>query len=163
MYKVNENVLYTLHGLCKITEISEKCVSGVKTQYYHLKPIYDEASTIFIPVDNENLTIKMHALLTESELQQVIEQVPSETYEWIENEGLRKQLYKELLNEGNRENLIRMVKTLFIRQELQRQNKKTLSVADKYFLKIAEKSLSEELAFVLKIDRNQVPNLIRSI
>lgn len=62
MYQRGEVVLYSAHGVCRITDIVRKTMAGETAEYYVLQPIYEEGSTLFLPTGNEKLTAKMRRI-----------------------------------------------------------------------------------------------------
>ena len=155
-YKVNDTILYGTHGVCRITEISERQFHDECREYYVLKPIYDDKATLFVPVMNERLVDKMRRVLTAAEIHELIEKMADENTIWIENESVRKEKYKEVLSQGDRVELVRLVKTLYHHQEEQRAKGKKLHMADERFMKDAERMLHAEFAHVLNIKYEQV-------
>lgn len=156
MYGVNDTILYGAYGVCKITAIQEKDMDGSNREYYVLKPIYDDASTIFLPVDNEKAAEKMRRVLSADEIHLLIQTMPDENTIWIENENKRKEEYKNILMNNDRSALIRLIKTLYIRRREQMEKGKKLHVLDERFMNQAEKLLYEEFAHVLDLKREQV-------
>jgi CarD family transcriptional regulator len=149
-------VLYGVQGLCRIAEISERDFTGKRTEYYVLKPVYDEKATIFIPVQNEALIQKMRRILSSDEIYDLIRNMPAEETIWIENENARRERYKQILSGGDRAELIQLIKTLYQRQQSQKAKGKKLHVTDDRFMREAEKMLYEEFAHVLNISPEQV-------
>jgi Transcriptional regulators, similar to M. xanthus CarD len=156
VYQVGDIVLYSSHGVCKVVEIVERDLSGNRIKYYVLKPIYDNNSTVFIPVNSEALTSKMRDVLSLDEVQVLIEEIPNKTTIWIDNENARRDRYKEIVAGGNRTELVQLIKTLYQTQQVQRESGKKLHLSDERFMKDAEKMLYEELAHVLDIECSQV-------
>ena len=77
-----------------------------KKNYLVLKPLNGDKSTFYVPVDNENLLSKMRKLLSEDEINQLIDSMPTEKILWINNERERKErllsLYKWLNHRNNK-------------------------------------------------------------
>lgn len=164
MYQVNDAVLYGAQGVCRIVEIAEKDFGGTSREYYVLKPVFHESSTIFVPVTNEALTAKMKRILSVEEIHGLIHGMPEEASIWIENDAVRKEKYKELLMSGDRMALIRLIKTLHQHQEQLQARGKKLHAADERIFRDAERMLYEEFAHVLKIKKEQVvPFIIEEI
>jgi len=155
-YKVNETIIYGTHGVCKITEISERNFGDESMEYYTLKPIFDKKSTLFVPVNNEKLLGKMRQVLTVEEIYDLIKEMPDENTIWIQNESERKNKYKEILSKGNRKDLVRLIKTLYKHQLEQQEKGKKLHLADERIMKDAEQMLHAEFAHVLEIQYEQV-------
>ncbi|MDR1621700.1 MAG: hypothetical protein LBS00_04930 [Synergistaceae bacterium] len=164
-YKANDVVLYATHGVCEISEITEMDIRGTPCIYYVLKPLYyDNECTIFVPVNSETLTAKMRRLLSVNEIHALIGSMPDKNTIWIEDEALRNKSYEEILDGGDRTELIKLVKTLYFRQESKKSKNQSLRVTDKRFMKDAERMLYEEFAHVLRIEPKQVlPFIIEQI
>uniref|UniRef100_UPI0006D078A4 hypothetical protein n=1 Tax=Clostridium sp. NkU-1 TaxID=1095009 RepID=UPI0006D078A4 len=88
----------------------------------------------------------------------LVKKMSGKDYIWVKDNRKRKELYGQILADGNRSELIKMIKTLRChKQELKSINKdKRLQNADECFLKDAEKTLCEEFAYVLSIKREEV-------
>ncbi|WP_040197362.1 CarD family transcriptional regulator [Candidatus Soleaferrea massiliensis] len=156
MYEINDTVLYGGHGVCRIVEIEERDLCGNRMEYYILKPVYDEKSTVFVPVHNEALTTKMRRILSVDEIYALIASMPNEDSKWIENENERKEKYREIISCGDRIQLIRAIKALYQHQQEQQARGRKLHLADERFFKEAEKMLYDEFALVLHIKPEQV-------
>lgn len=157
MYQVEDAVLYGMQGVCEIEAIEEKEFFGEKRMYYVMRQVYQNASTIYIPVDNENLVSKMRKVLSEEEIKQLILGMPEEKTKWIANDAVRKEKFKGVLQGGKREELIALIKSVYLhKQKLLEEGKKKLHVADENAMKDAERLLYDEFAYVLKLERNEV-------
>ena len=156
LFQINDMVLYSIYGICKIIDITKRDLCGKPMEYYVLQQIYDNKSMLFIPTHNSELTAKMKEILSPSEIYSMIRLMPHEKTIWIQNEALRKQKYAEILKNGDRAELIRMIKTLYLHKKSQIEKGKKMHVADERFLNEAEKLLHEEFAHVLHIKREQV-------
>ncbi|MDR1731696.1 MAG: hypothetical protein LBR61_06330 [Synergistaceae bacterium] len=156
MYSVNDTVLYGGLGLCRIMEVSEKNLRGKTLEYYVLKPLSDEKSTIFVPVNNETATANLRPVLSMEEIQDLIRTMPDETSIWIDDEAVRRGEYQKILETGDRKELIRLIKTLYLRRKSQKEKGKELHLTDRRFLREAEKMLHEEFAHVLNLRLEEV-------
>lgn len=116
MRSVGELVVYGASGVCRIEDIREESFSGSARCYYILHPITEQGnSRIFIPVDNEKLVGDMRDLLQAEELYEMVARVEpfSLTAEWPQDGRMRSKLCRDILASGDREQLIRIVKTVF--------------------------------------------------
>jgi CarD family transcriptional regulator len=156
VYGVNDTVLYKAHGVCRITAITEKEINGRSQEYFVLKPVFDDKSTIFLPVQNKKTSERMRRVLSADEIYSLIKAMPNERTIWIDNESDRKQQYKKIIAGGDRTALVSLIKTLYLHQQEQRVIGKKFHVSDENFMKDAEKMLYEEFAHVLDINRDQV-------
>ena len=156
MYKVNDTVLYNTHGVCKIVGISEKDFGGNHAECYALKPVYHDKSMVFIPVNSSNALSKMHRILSVDQIYSLIKAIPDEKTVWIQDKDQRKEYYEKVLSGEDREELIKLIKTLHIYHQSLIQNGKKMHTIDRYFMKEAEKKLHEEFAYVLNIKPEEV-------
>lgn len=161
MFSKDDIVMYASQGVCKITDITTKEVCGQKIEYYVLKPIYSDTALLYIPIANEKLASQLRRVLTKDEIIDLIKSLKEEDVEWIENENMRKEKYKELLSCGDRRGLIGMIRTLYIHKEKLSEHGKKLHIVDERFFKDAEKILYDEFALVLDIKTDEVLPFIK--
>lgn len=160
MFQVNDTIMYGTQGICTIVDIAEKDFMGTKKLYYVLKPMGDKAATLFAPVHNEKVESKMRRILTEEEIYQLIESMPNEETQWIENENQRKEQYKRIILGGNHAELIRMIKALYLHKQEREADGKHLYLSDERFFKEAERILYDEFQYVLNVKREDLMPLI---
>lgn len=149
MFQVNDVILYRSQGVCKIADIEEKTVSGVKRAYFVLKPVNDKGATIYAPTDNAHVLNKMRRLLSKEEIHKLIDSMPEENAVWIENENQRKEQYKSILANGDHASLIQMVKAIYAHKQAREAEGKRLHMSDERFFKDAEQMLYNEFQYVL--------------
>lgn len=159
-HAVNEFVVYGADGICEITEICKRKFGRQYIDYYTLKPVYDDKSAIYIPVDNEKLVEKMRRVMSKQELFDLIASLPEKGDLWIEDDRERQEKYKTIIGNGNREELFVLIKTLFEKRRELAEIGRKLHVADERALRDAQKLLHEELAHILGIDRSKVVDFI---
>lgn len=151
MFKVNDVITYGTQGVCKIVDIEEKTVSGAKKKYYVLKPIKDQCSTIYAPIDNEHVSKKMRRLLTKDEINNLIDSMPDEKTDWISNDNERKECYNGILASGDHLELIKMIKAIYAHKKEREADGKRLHMSDEHFFKAAEQILYNEFQYVLDL------------
>lgn len=150
MYKVNEYVIYR-KDVCKIIGIKEKN----NINYYILVPIDDNSLKIEIPIDNNILK----SLISKEEANKLIQKIPNiKPIEYndktIENE------YKQLLSTGSKEDLIKIIKTAYLKNKEQIDNKKKISDKNNNYFNKAEKILYNELSIILNMTYEETKNHI---
>ena len=155
MYKVNDTVLYDIQRVCRIVEITEKKMGDSRMEYYVLKPVYDDKATMFVPVHNKTATTKMRSVLSADEIRSLVRTEPEEDCDWLYDDNLFRDRYKEILARGDRTELLRLIKALHRYQCRQRKQGRP-HVAKEGFLKDAAKMLYEEFSYVLNIEREQM-------
>ena len=155
-FEVGNTVIYGIHGVCQITEITTKEFMGALADYYCLTPLNDKRSTVYIPCDNDRLTDKIKRIMSADEIYSLINTMRNEEDIWIDDPHERKKRYSEIIGSGDRHALVRLIKTLYNRREKQTACGKKLHLADEGFLRDAEKLLYDEFAHVLSITKDQV-------
>ena len=72
MFQMGQALTYGASGICRFDGIiSQK--SGKKiVWYYVLKPVYNQGSTVFVPVDNEKLVARIRPVLSQQEVMDMI-------------------------------------------------------------------------------------------
>lgn len=143
MFNINDHVVYK-KDVCIIKDIKENHLDN--SSYYVLVPITDESLKIEVPTTNRLGYLRN--LISENEIQSIIQNIPNiptidENNRLIENE------YKELLRSGSFEDLIKIIKTTYLRNKERTNNKKKLSDKDNTYFELAEKYLYTEFSIVL--------------
>lgn len=160
MYKTNETVLHANYGICKISEITRQVINGSSVECYTVKPLYDNQCRFLIAANNQKATQKIQRVLSRRELEALIQTMSTESTIWIENATLRKKRYEEILENGDRQELVQLIKTLYLRQQTLQEKGKKLQTADERSLQMAEKLLHDEISHVLHIQRDHVRSFI---
>lgn len=160
MFQTGDAVLYGMNGVCRISDVSSQSFGGVSAEYYVLHPINNEAATVFVPTGSDGLVRKMRPVLTREQICELIRSMPEETPIWVENENQRRMVYREILENGDRTAIVRVLKTLHQHREEQVSRGKKLRMTDERVFRDAERLLYDEFAFVLAIGRDEVPSFI---
>ena len=160
MFKVNDYIMYGTTGVCKVIEIKkEKFLGKEEREYYVLEPVYSKNTVIKIPVDNT--TIRMRELLSKEAIEELINIVPNADTTWIEDDRIRNEQFKSMLKSGDCEELITLIRTIYLGKKTKKSIGKKLYKGDDEIMQAAEKILNEELAFILDIAPEEVPNYIK--
>ena len=155
MYKVNDYVMYN-HNVCKVSKIKRNYMNG--SDYYILTPISDESLVISLPTENKLGLIK--DVLSKTDALKLIDNIknidplPNLNDKIIENE------YKKLLKNYTHEDLIKVIKTCYLRNKERIDNGKKISEKDKAYFEETEKFLYNELSVSLNKTYEEIRNLI---
>lgn len=161
MYNVNDTVVYGSNGVCVITAIEERDFSGENIEYYILQPVGSPRNTFYVPTTNSVLTNKLKKIYSRNEIDSLISTMSGKSSLWIDDAVKRKEVYRKIIEDGNRNELFCMIKTLYEKHtELVQQHRKLYSTDEK-FLKAAENILYDEFAYSLNISRDEVPDYIK--
>lgn len=163
MYQIGDCFLYGREGVCTITDIVTRKIKGEEKKYYVLVP-QDHHITIFIPVDNKQAVLKMRQVLSKEAIYKLIKAMPDNETIWIEDKNVRKQKYNNIIVNGNHEQLVKLIKILYLQREKQLKLGKNFHVQDQQFFDACEKILYDEFSTILNIELDQVvPFIINTI
>ena len=155
MYKIDDFVVYR-HDVCKIKDIRENKLTG-KT-YYVMTPLDDESLIIDIPIEDKMGFLR--DIISKKDAEKLIGNIPNiEPLNGIKDKDLV-YLYKELINTGTHENLIKIIKTTYLRNEDRLNHKRKIREKDSTYFKLAEKYLYNELSISLSMTVDEVKNYI---
>lgn len=160
MLKIGETVQYFGNGLCTVDEIITEDFGSGKMDYYVLRPVMRRFNTFYIPANNQKMLLKVRRILTAEEIEQIISELSQNKTVWIEDDAERKESYRKIIADGDFCGMIKAVRSIhFHRDELKFSGRK-LHLIDEIMLKDAENILYDELALVLKIEKEDVYNYI---
>lgn len=143
MFKKNSYVVYK-RDVCKIVDIKKNSFTNLDS--YILVPLFDESLIISVPIDNKNGYLR--DLLTKNEIEKLINEIPNikpieTSLHTLENE------YRSLFHSGKHEDLVRIIKTTYLRNKERIESKRNIGEKDKEYFNKAEKYLYNELSVVL--------------
>ena len=159
MLGIGQTVLYGTNGVCKIEDITVKSVGKLKMEYYVLKPVDSDSSTLFVPTANEALVKKIRAVLSEAEIRRILCDGQA-CEDWNDNKIERSEHFIEIIARGDSAELVRMIRQLHLHAQQQLAKGKRLHISDERFLKEAEKMVCSEFSLVLNVSRDDVIELI---
>lgn len=156
MFEVGEYVVCGNKGVCLVENIARLDISGVdkEREYYILKPKYSVGSTVYVPVDSPKES--MRRVLTREEAQSLVRIIPELPLITIANEKLSEQTYRESMKTGSCEELVRIIKTIYLRKQKRIQAGRKVTAVDAKYFHMAEESLYGELAVALDMNRDDV-------
>ena len=156
MFQLGDQVIYGIHGLCRISELETRKIDRKLIEYYVLEPVEQPGTRYYIPTQNQAAVAKLQRVLTRKELDELLKTVSNSGSVWVEDENQRKQRYRELINSGDRATLIGMIRALLVHKQTQETAGKKFHLCDENFLRDAQKLLSTEFSAVLSIPPEEV-------
>ena len=163
MFQCDDYVIYSTHGVCRIVSVETRQIDRKSIDYFVLVPIYQSQSKFYIPQNNEAAVSKLRAVLSPDELQNLLLRHKNENVNWIVNEALRKNAYKELLISGDRDAILSMIIAVSNHQLAVEAEGKRIHACDENFLKDAKKMMNTEFSFVLQIPLSEVESYVEKI
>lgn len=160
MFQVNDTVSYAASGICQVLDITTQKSGKTMVQYYVLRPVYNEGSTIFVPTENEKLVGRMRQVLSRQEVLDLIHGLPETEEIWIDAESDRQSRFKEILQSGDQKRILQIIKSLHHNQRRCQKAGRKFRVSDERMMKTAEGILHEEFAYALGMPKDQVADFI---
>lgn len=161
MYSIGDLIVYGSTGVCEIIDIKERSFNKKEKGrlYYILKPLY-QGCTISVPVDNTK--VFMRPVITKEEADELIDMIPNMQVEAYHNRVLNQlaEHYNESLRTHDCSDLLELTMSIYAKKQYAEQQKRKFGVIDERYMKRAEELLFGELAAVLKIPKEEVPNYI---
>lgn len=152
MYKINDYVIYK-REVCVVKDLKK-----INNQdYYTLENKEDTSLKISIPVSQE--TQLLRHLATFDEISNTLDHINEIPTLDINERNLEEQ-YKLLLQGTTIENLIKIIKTAYIRNEIRKNNHKHLSDIDTSYQELAEQFLFNEIAYAMNISYDAAKELV---
>lgn len=150
MFKIGQYLVYR-KDVCIVKDIKKKD----EKEYYQLVPIDDDSLKIEIPTDTDCL----REVMSRKDLDSLINKIPN--IEIIDcSDKMIEFEYKQLLSTGIKEDIIKVIKTAYLRNKARLDNKKKLSEKDTNYLEKAEKLLYNEFSVVLNLTYDETKNYI---
>ena len=152
MYKINDYIIYK-RDVCKILDILPKFFKD--NDYYLLSPLSDKTLTIKVPINNKNI----RRLITKKELVEIIKKIPDIPIVDSDTKSLEN-IYKELLASESHEDLVKIIKTTYVRNKERIDNNKKTTDKDNYYFNMAEKYLYQEFQIVLNLSYDETKKYV---
>ena len=161
MFHIGDTVVCS-NGVCRIEEIGPLAGMGKSAagrSYYTLRPCFDDAARIYVPVDGDDNALRF--ALGRDEVKQLMDEIEDLDQINISDEKKREAEYKNAVNSKDPRKLIRIIKTMYFRRKARIESGKKSTAIDERYFRIAENRLYEEMALALSVDRDEVKEYIR--
>ena len=160
MFETGEYVVYGRTGICQVTGVTTMKVDGSSAErlYYVLKPGGETEGKIFTPVEGGKQVLR--AIISKEEAEQLIDEIPSIETLSIENEKFREDSYKKCIRTCECRDLLRIIKTIYLRKQARLSHGKKTTATDERYLKMAEDHLYSEFSMLLDIPKEHMAGYI---
>lgn len=133
-------------------------IKDIKNNLYVLEPIDDTTLTLQVPINSQVL----RNLIKKKDIDKLLKEIPSiDTVN--SSDRLIEQTYKELMQNGTYEDLIKIIKTTYLRNENRKNNKKKISEVDNEYFNKAENYLYNEFSIVLNLSFDETKEYVIKI
>lgn len=161
MYEAGQQVLYGMHGVCRVIAIEAIRFGGERKKYYVLEPMEQPGARFYVPVGSDAAVSKLRPLLKPEELLELLHSEAVRNFPWVCDESLRKLHFRELIASGDRARLMGMIGALHRHKRTQLAAGRKFHQSDENFLSDAEKLLNAEFSQVFGLSPKEVPAFIR--
>lgn len=163
-FSKGDYIRYSSNGVCLVEDIRKLDYAGKNNtdDFYILVPVNNRSSTIYVPVNNAELTSRMRRILSKEEIDRIIESVKLGEVTWIDDRKMRSESFKAILKRCDSLELMRLVSCIYLKKQDLIAKGKKLSAADDNILTQAESMVEDEFSFVLNLDGIQVGRYIRN-
>jgi len=160
VFKKGECVICGGKGVCSIEDVTTLNMPGVDKdrKYYILKPLYIAASTVYIPVDTADDSLR--SVLSREDAEELINKIPQILPITITNEKMLEQEYRACMRTNVCEEWIKIIKTIYLRKRKRIEAGRKVTAVDAKYFKQAEDNLYGELAVALEMSRDGVESYI---
>lgn len=155
-----EYVVSGSKGVCVVEEVTTLDISGVdkKREYYILKPVYMAGSTVYVPVDTAEGS--MRRVMDRETVQQLINGMSDIAPIAATNDKLLEQEYRSCMKSNRCEEVLKVIKTIYLRKQKRLAAGRKVTAVDAKYFRIAEENLYGELAISLDMSRAEVERYI---
>lgn len=161
MYQKGEYVIYGNNGICRIEAIGIPTGTPMARsgkEYYTLSPVFGSGN-IYAPLDTK---VFMRPILTKEQAEELIAQIPEIREEHFEGKDVRalSEKYKGCLDTHQCEDLVKLIKTVYMKEKAMVENGKKLAKTEQEFGKLAKELLHREFSMALELPYEEVEEYI---
>lgn len=161
-YENGQYVVYGKVGVCRVVDCCPMHFGSAGTgNYYALAPQSDPKSLVYVPCDNETLMARLRPLMDKGEIDRLLLDVTEEPVVWIEERNERSSAFRRIIAEGDRRQIVRLIRCLNQKKQERIEKGKKLSGTDETMLQECIRLVDEEFSLALGIPRTQVGDYIR--
>lgn len=161
MFNIGDLIIYVAHGICIIDDICEKTYMGITQNYDVLHPLEDCKFKISTPVDNDKVT--MLELIDKEEAKVIMESFLQPGISWVEIMSHPTQLYSEVVKQGNRKEIAKVVNTLMRKKYRAESNGRKFHKTDNDLLSYVQNILFAELAMSFNTTFEEINDKVMSL
>lgn len=156
---INEAVIHIPEGVCRVTDLIERNLSGIGSRkYYVLTPVYDRGTKIYVPADADSA--KLRPLIGVGDVLALIDSIPFAESVWQENDKKRHESFNQILARCDHGEMVCLLSTLRVKAAEKKKLGKKFHSADERVLRETQRLLYGEFGFVLGISPKEVPDFI---
>lgn len=161
MFAVNDYVVYSGNGVCKVDAICTPKLGGIDTSelYYVISTVGVRNNVkIYVQVDNPKVSIRK--IMSKEQAEKIIDSMPSIETIWTADEKNREKSFTQAVNSCDCRDWIKIIKTMYqvnLKSDIQ---SKTRSRIGEVYVKAAREKLFGEFALSLGVPVEEVEGYI---
>ncbi len=153
MFKVNDKIVYPMHGIGVIESIEKKVVLGKKDEYYIID-ILNSGMNVMIPVKNAE-SIGVRGIINKKEINKVLNLLKKPPVDAEENWKLRYQINIEKVKSGSILEVSAVLRDLYTRGK-----EKDLSIMERKLYENAYQLVIYEIAMAKNIEIEEAGDMV---
>ncbi len=153
--QVNDYVMYGTQGICKVEDVVHPDFApDKKMKYFVLSPVENASTKAYVPVSIADE--RCRPVMSKQEAAELIVHFDDMEVMDIQNDREREIIYRKTIEDGRLTELVGMLKNIYSRNKVRKENGKKITAVDEKYFKIADENLCRELAFALDISNDEV-------
>ncbi len=153
MHKINDTIVYPMHGIGIIEAIEKKVVLGKKDEYYIIN-IVNSGMKVMIPVKNAQ-SIGIRSIISKREINKVLNLLKKSPTDTEENWKLRYQINIDKIKSGSIMQVSAVLRDLY-----RRGKEKDLSIMERKLYENAYQLVQYEIALSKKIEIEEAGDIV---
>ena len=161
MYKADDVVMYGIAGLCRVTAVEKRDFFGEERDYFVLRRINSYKNEFYVPADQA--AGKKHKVCSKEEADALISCMNECEPIWIDDDKERKEEYGRIIKRADKQELIILIRTLYIRKNELSETGKRLCSMMRAVLRSPRKCCMRNLPSLSELSRARLSNISKSI
>ena len=154
-FHAGDKVVYGSMGVCTFKGTEKRTIDGIgEKEYCKLVPADGSSAAYYVPAGSADE--KIRPLLTKDQVYALIDEMPDIEPLTCENSHEWKTKVSAVMQSGNYENIISVIKAIHSR----RRSKRKLNFADERTMKTAKSAILGEFSVILGMTESQTDRLI---
>lgn len=153
MYKVGDYLVYK-KDVCQVKDIIDKD----NGKYYLLVPINDSSLKIQVSINSDGI----REIITKNEVDNLIKEIPNIKIIDCDDKAIEYE-YRQILSTGTFIDLLKLIKTTYLRNKVRLDNKKKKNLRDSEYMEKAEQLLYPEIGIVLNLTFEEIKNMVEGL
>ena len=161
MFEVDDLVMYENGGVCRVIAIGTPDFLKGDAKYYTLQPVFDNAGTIYVKVENDKHVLR--ALRSKADIEACVDSAAEIEPMYDPNDKLRDQKFKDAIRSCDYTVWVSVLKGILREQVRREKIGKHLNMRDERCLNRVVTLLSTEYSVACDVPREDALKIIEGI